>query len=130
MQEGRRDHIPILEWFIGIIGLALVLSSVSFLLYRSLVAEAAPAGIEVRLVQSVRTEQGYLATVMLKNTGGKSVASVRVVGVLRDGNSTPLERQFVLDYLPAKSTREILMLFPTPPSVANLVFSIHSFEES
>lgn len=123
------DEIPLSEWMVSAVGLILVLGSLSFLLYKAIVVERVPPAIAGRLMESMKTDDGFLAKVEVVNRGGEAVSALTVKGEMKTLSQDTVVREVIVDYLPAHSSRTIGMFFPEQPDPASLRITFGGYSE-
>lgn len=105
---------PLLEWAAGAVGLVIVLTSVSYLLYRGFEQKAAFPDLHVAVTGIRPQASGYLVTFMVNNRGGATAQNVKIIGRLR-GPAGEQSSEVTLDYVPAASRREGGLVFTEDP---------------
>ncbi len=119
-----------LEWVVFGVGLALVASTLGFLVYDGATAEDTPAEIEVRLGEPRRAGQGFLVPVTVVNGGGETAEGVTVEVTLEGGGAPEPERgEFTVAFLPRRSTREGWVAFSTDPRAGKLTARALGYEK-
>lgn len=96
------DSTPLLEWIVAGLGLVLLGSVLSFLVFDALANRpAAPPEVAVQVLSMESTGNGYRALFRAVNRGGESVQGLVIYGEIRR-SSEIIERSWVtFDYLPA-----------------------------
>jgi uncharacterized protein (TIGR02588 family) len=122
------DAIPASEWIVSGIGLILVLGSLGFLVYKGIAVEQQPPLFVAQWLETVELEDDYLVKFQVFNRGGESVSSLTVLAEMHSAGGKAIERQVNIDYLPAHSSRQIAMLFPTPPDQSSLLISFGGYQ--
>jgi uncharacterized protein (TIGR02588 family) len=122
----RRPY-PWWQWLVAGIGGLLLLVTVGDLLYAGLVAVGGPPAVELTVVRVEPTpEHRYLAVIQATNTGGNTVAGLKIEGDLRERDGTSIEHgEFTLDYLPAGSSRTGGLFFSRDPHSRDVELKLH-----
>ncbi len=118
-QEGSTDTgpsgMPLWEKILAAMGLALLMATLAFLLYRGISGVNSPPEITVRPLGVTPQQSGYLVRVEVRNSGGSTAAQVKVSGVLRRGAEDVETREATLDYVPQDSHRDLGLFFTQDP---------------
>ena len=110
-----------LEWAIGGISAALVLSMIGFVLYQGISASNEDADLKVAIVRIDETEGGdYSVQFQAANRADRTAAEVEIIGRLNSGAQTIETHSVTLDYVPARSTRMGVLLFERDPAAGEL----------
>jgi uncharacterized protein (TIGR02588 family) len=121
-----------LEWIVFGVGLALVASTLSYLIYDGATAPDTPPDIEVKVrVEGTRQgAQGFLVPVTVSNRGGRTAEGVLVEVVLEAGAAKEPERaELTLAFLPRGGTREGWVTFRADPRAGALTARALGYEE-
>lgn len=113
MSARKSQPIPTAEWVVAALGLILTLALLGFLLRSALDGSRRPPDISVAVDSVVRQNSGWLAFVTATNAGDATAADVTLEGAI-DGGSQP--SSVVLDYLPPRSSRGAVLMFPSDPT--------------
>jgi len=121
-----------LEWVVFGVGLALVVSTLSYLVYDGATAADTPPDIEVRVgLEGLRQgAAGFLVPVTVVNRGGQTAEGVLVEVVLESGAAAEPERaELTLAFLPRGGTREGWVTFRTDPRAGTLTARALGYEK-
>ena len=119
-----------LEWLVFGVGLALVASTLAFLIYDGATSADTPAEVEIRLGEPRRAGQGFVVPVAVHNRGGQTAEGVTVEVVLEGGGASEPERgEFTVAFLPRRSTREGWVSFSTDPRAGKLTARALGYEK-
>ncbi|HLM57124.1 MAG TPA: hypothetical protein VK422_13495 [Pyrinomonadaceae bacterium] len=119
-----------LEWVVFGVGLALVASTLGFLVYDGATTEDTPAEIEVRLGEPRRAGQSFLVPVTVVNGGGQTAEGVTIEVTLEGAAACEPERgEFTVAFLPRRSTREGWVAFSTDPRAGKLTARALGYEK-
>ena len=81
--QGKIKDAPLWMWGIAVLGLALVLGSIVFLLYEAAAGDSSPPNVTVRLDSIRPTQNGFLIEFRAINEGGTTAQGLTVEGELR-----------------------------------------------
>ena len=113
--QGEIKDAPLWMWGIALLGLALVLGSIAFMLYEAAAGDASPPDVTVR-VEAIRpTRNGFLVEFRAANEGGSTAEGVTVEGELRDGAESVETSDTTIEYVPSHSEREGGLFFTSDP---------------
>ncbi|MES2563895.1 MAG: hypothetical protein V4637_14365, partial [Pseudomonadota bacterium] len=99
-QKGRgSSDIPRMEWCVALLGLALVVSTLSWIIWRGLMRESAPPQVSLQVQSVVQIGNGYLANVQAINRGGKTAADVKVAGTLSNAQGQVESAEMTFKFL-------------------------------
>ncbi len=127
--RGRVEKNP-LEWAVFGVGLALVVSTLAYLVYDGATSADTPPEVEVRLGEPRAGGAGFLVPVRVFNRGGQTAEGVTVEVVLETGGSPEPERgEFTVAFLPRRSTREGWVAFSTDPRAGKLTARALGYEK-
>ncbi len=136
MKQGRKQETqklkdaPVWMWGIGLFGLALILSSIGFMLYQAGGGKPSPPDVTVQTQSIVTTRNGFLVTFTAVNEGGSTAEGLTVEGVLRrNGNEIVESSSTVIEYLPAHSEREGGLFFAGDPRQHELLLRAKGYEK-
>lgn len=130
--KGRHEehHATLLERVTGLVGAAIVLGLVGFMLYEAIWGGHSPPNIEVELVRVVPSGDDYLARIRVHNIGGNTAAGVIVSGKLvppGTAGSKAESASVTVDYVPPGSSVEIGMFFDARPNERTLQLSADGY---
>lgn len=114
------DPIPLMEWIVGAIGLALAVAMIGIILYEGLFVAGRPPDLAVTVERVQPVGAGWLVSFSTRNQGGSTAAQVRVEGRLTRGDAEPEVAEATLDYVPAGSERKGGLFFRSDPTVGRL----------
>jgi uncharacterized protein (TIGR02588 family) len=112
---GKAERKARLEWVVAVLGAALVVAALGFMLFEALAGDDAPPDIAVRAGVVTPFAGGWLVGVEVENRGGETVARLRVIGELRDGERVVETSDAVIDYVPSRSNRGGGLFFRNDP---------------
>lgn len=109
------------EWFIAVVGAAVTLATIGFLVYEGITDP--PGGAPDLTVEADSlTAQGskWVVRIQARNAGSETAASVRIVGELRSDSGVVETSEMTLDYVPEESSRTGALVFTHDPSGLDL----------
>ncbi len=117
-----------LEWCVFGVGLVLVLGTLGFLVYDGARTGDAPARIEIELGEpTAHGGQGFQVPVTVSNRGDLTAGDVHIEVTLEGSEA---ERgEFVVAFLPRRSTREGVVTFHTDPRAGRLRARVLGYEK-
>jgi uncharacterized protein (TIGR02588 family) len=104
-----------LEWVIFIIGLALVISSLGYLIYDAANANETPPQIEFKLGTPQLQSQHFIVPISVTNQGGQTAEDVQIEVVLENGGKEEERAELQIPFLPRSATQEGWVTFQTDP---------------
>lgn len=131
MDQGKDKKIkdaPMWMWAIAFFGLALVVSSIAFMVYEAAAGDSSHADITVHLDTTRPTRNGYLVKFRAVNRGGSTVEGLTIEGVLRNGADVIETSDTVLEWVPAHSEREGGLFFSSDPRQLQLQLRAKGYE--
>ena len=118
-----------LEWIVFGVSLALVISTLGYLLYDGATATEAPPSIQVRLGEQQRTPHNFIVQVAVTNDGGQTAEGVHVEVVLESAGGETERGEFVVAFLPRRATREGWVAFRSDPAGGKLTPRVLGYEK-
>ena len=119
-----------LEWIVFGVGLLLVASTLSYLVYDGATAADTPPDVEVNLGEPQPGGVGFLVPVTVFNRGGQTAEGVSVEVVLETGGAPGEERgEFTVAFLPRGGTREGWVSFRSDPRAGRLTARAPGYEQ-
>ena len=106
---------PLLEWLMAIVGMALVVFSVGFLLYQAVTGNETPPDVTVEMATITPTSHGYLVQFRAINQGETTAKGLIIEGQLTEAGQEVEKSEMTLDYIPARSEREGGLFFTENP---------------
>jgi uncharacterized protein (TIGR02588 family) len=127
-QQKKIDDAPLWIWIIGLLGLALVLSSIAFMLYESAMGDTSPPDVSIRVEAIESTRTGFLVTFRAVNEGGSTAAGLTIEGTLMNGTESIETSNTTIEYLPSQSEREGGLFFTLDPRQYDLQLRATGYE--
>lgn len=118
-----------IEWLTGLVSTLLVLATIGWILYETIITEDRPPQLTAQILKTERVASGWQVMVEVSNSGDQAAAAVEVKGVLMDGSSTVEEAEATFDYVPGGSTTRGGLIFVNDPSRARLEILPTAFTE-
>lgn len=104
------------EWLVGLVGLALILAAVGYLVYAAFSTPDSPPQLRLSVESVEPSGDGYVAVVTVDNTGPTTAAALEIEGTLIDGDGGVVETSTAtIDYLPRFSQRGAGLFFTRDP---------------
>ena len=104
-KQQEKDAIPIWEWIVAGVGLALVAGVIGFLIYEAFTGKRLPPDVKLSVDSVVEIRNGFLVRITAVNEGGMTAEGVIVEAELRSGTETVERSRTTIDYLPPRSEK-------------------------
>ncbi len=127
--EERTGTTTPLEWAAALLGLAVVLAALGVLAYQAATNGDGPPVIATEVTAVERSGGSYRVEVRVVNRGGHTAAQLKIEGSIEGAGGEPETSDTVIDYLPARSTRPVSLLFSRDPRRAHLAVRAVSFTD-
>ena len=127
-QEKIKDA-PLWMWGIALLGLALVLGSIVFMLYEAAAGDSSPPDVTVRVDSILPTRNGFLVEFRAVNEGGSTAEGLTVEGELRNGTESVETSNTTIEYVPSHSEREGGLFFTSDPRRYELQLRAKGYEK-
>jgi uncharacterized protein (TIGR02588 family) len=109
-----------LEWIVGAIGALLVGGTIAFLVYHALARDQTAPDVRVVEHRVLALQDRYLVQFRVFNQGGSAAAELTIEGELISPDGSAETSEAVLDYVPARSSREGGLWFSGDPRAGQL----------
>ena len=116
-------------WGIALLGLALVLGSIMFMVYEAAAGDSSPPDVTVRADSILPTRNGFLVKFRAVNEGGSTAEGLTVEGELRSGTESLETSDTTVEYVPAHSEREGGLFFTLDPRQYELQLRAKGYEK-
>ena len=126
---GTIKEAPLWMWAIGVLGLALVLGSIVFMLYEAVAGDSSPPDVTVRVDSILPTRNGFLVEFRVVNEGGSTAEGLTVEGELRNGTERLETSNTTIEYVPSHSEREGGLFFTSDPRQYELQLRAKGYEK-
>ena len=114
-QQKAESEIPLLEWIVGGLGLALVTGVIVFLLYEAFAGKQAPPAVRLRVESIEQSGSTYHVGLNVVNEGGTTAEGLVIEGELKKGDQQ-VERSFTtIEYLPPGAQKKVGLFFRHNP---------------
>ncbi len=123
-EKSQQEKIPLPEWIVAGIGVALVLLALSFLTYKALFLGTGDPEIHFKITDIASQQSGGLVLAEVSNSGGKTITAFQIIGT-----SGSEEHTVVIDFLPARSSRKFGMFFSSLPTKDEVTFTPGGYQE-
>lgn len=127
-QPATGNDIPVLEWIIAFVGLALVVGTVSFMVYQAIKGDSSPPDISLHVESISPIGNGYVVRIRAMNNGGSTAAGLTVEGALRHAFETVETSGATISYVPPHSQRIGGLFFTKDPRQFELHLRAKGYE--
>lgn len=119
------------EWTVFAIGLVLVVSALSYLIYDGATMGSDPPSLEVRLGAPEQRAHNFIVPVTVTNHGDETAEGVTIeVSMEQAGGQEPAVRgELTIAFLPRRATREGFVTFDHDPRAAQLKARVLGYEK-
>lgn len=117
-----------MEWIVALVGLTLVVFTVSWIIWRGLTRESAPPQVSFQVQSVEKIGNGYLVNVQAVNQGGKTAADVKVAGTLSNARGQIETAEMTFKFLPPGSPKQGGLFFAQDPRALKLELSAKGYE--
>ena len=125
----KPGDIPGWSWIFAAVGLALVVGTAGFMLYRALAGDSSPPELVLETEAVSSSGHGYLVQIRVTNRGGSVAAGLMVEGTLREGNATVETSTITISYVPSGSQRKAGLFFSRDPRKFSLQVRAKGYEQ-
>jgi uncharacterized protein (TIGR02588 family) len=126
--HSRQDDTSPWEWIAALVGAALVVTIVGYLVINALRGRSTPPQIEIEVLDVFNRGTSYLVEIRVVNRGESTAAQLVVEGELRRGPKTVETATITLSFAPAGSSREAGLIFENDPSGYDLQLRARGYE--
>jgi uncharacterized protein (TIGR02588 family) len=102
------------------LGLAFVLGSFALMLREAFTGGKPVAELTITVDEILRSNHGYLVSLVIENKGAATAAALVVEGVLSKGGQEVETSVLTVDYVPAGSRRDAALFFAADPGQGDL----------
>jgi uncharacterized protein (TIGR02588 family) len=128
-EQAKIKDAPLWMWAIGVLGLALVLGSIVFMLYEAAAGDSSPPDVTLLVDSILPTRNGFLVKFRAVNEGGSTAEGLTVEGELRDGTERVETSDTTIEYVPSHSEREGGLFFTSDPRQHELQLRAKGYEK-
>jgi len=127
--EGKNNDIPVWEWIVAAIGLAMVAGTICFMLYQAIWNAHSPPDVVIQVDAVNPAQGGYLVEFHAVNQGGTTAEGMIIEGDLSQNGQSIEKSQTTVDYLPAHSERRGGLFFSKDPQQFELRIRAFGYQE-
>ncbi|HYP27421.1 MAG TPA: hypothetical protein VE262_11950 [Blastocatellia bacterium] len=128
-EEEKLKDAPLWMWGIALVGLAMVVGSIGFMLYEAVAGDPSPPDVTVRVDLILPTRNGHLVKFRVVNEGGSTAEGLTVEGELRNGIESVETSNTTIEYVPSHSEREGGLYFTLDPKEYELRLRAKGYEK-
>jgi len=128
-RNGKGPEIPLLEWIIGALGLAIVAAVVGVLLYEAIAGDRSPPDVKLTVLSIAQRQNGFLVKIRAENNGGEPAARVEITAELVEGAKVVEASGTQFEHLPPHSAREAGVFFQRDPRQIEIRLQARGYEE-
>jgi uncharacterized protein (TIGR02588 family) len=125
----RESDTSIPEWIVASVGLILVVSAVSFLLYQAVTQNPSSPDVRVQVESVVPLRSGYLVKIKIINYGDTTAEGLIVEGELSKDEKQIELSHTEIDYAPAHAEKRGGLFFSHDPRQGELRVRALGYEE-
>ncbi|MGR3411126.1 MAG: hypothetical protein ACU0DH_12100 [Paracoccus sp. (in: a-proteobacteria)] len=114
--SGPPERTSALEWAFALLGAAIIVGTVGFMVWHGLTHPATAPDVVVVPGPPTRVSQGYLVQFTALNRGNSTAANLTIKGSLTTGNRTIETSEVTFDYLPQRASRNGGLFFREDPA--------------
>lgn len=127
--KGAAADIPLLEWVIGVLGLAIVTTVVGVLIYEAVAGDKSPPEVKLTVQSIAPSKNGFLVKVRAENTGGEPAARVSIAAEVWEQTRILESSATQFEHLPPHSSREAGVFFQRDPRPNEIRLRALGYEE-
>jgi uncharacterized protein (TIGR02588 family) len=127
-EEEKLKDAPSWVWGIALLGLAMVVGSIGFMLYEAVAGDMSPPDVTVGIDVVLPTRNGYLVRFRAVNEGGTTAEGVTIEGELSNGTESVETSNTTIEYVPSHSEREGGLYFTLDPKQYELRLRAKGYE--
>lgn len=128
-RKGEEQQIPLLEWIVAGLGLAMVLGVFAFLMVEVLTrSSSAPPLLRVEPVSLVTAGGQFVVEVEVSNSSGQTGAGVHIEGSLKQGGEEIETSSATIDYVPGNAQRRAGLNFTRDPRRHQAEFRVIGYQ--
>ena len=127
--QGKLKDAPLWMWGIAVLGLALVLGSIGFMLYEAAAGDSSPPDVTVQMDSIRATQNGFQIEFRAINAGGTTAQGLTVEGELKNGAESVETSNTTIEYVPSHSERAGGLFFKSDPRQYQLQLRAKGYEK-
>lgn len=120
---------PFLEWVIGGIGVALLVSCVAYLIYDGLTNGEKPGAITASVIDIADVGERHVVTFKIENGGSQTLSNLHISARLLEGDREIESARTIIDYLPGSSTQEGGFYFEHDPRTLTVEIRAEGYQK-
>jgi len=118
------------EWTVFAVGLVLVASALSYLVYDGATMGSDPPSLEVRLGTPEQRAYNFIVPVTVTNHGDETAEGITIeVSLENAGGGEPVRGELTIGFLPRRAVREGFVTFDQDPRAAQLKARVLGYEK-
>jgi len=118
------------EWTVFAVGLVLVASALSYLVYDGATMGSEPPSLEVRLGTPEQRPYNFIVPVTVTNHGDETAEGITIeVSMENAGGQEPVRGELTIAFLPRRATREGFVTFDRDPRAVQLKARVLGYEK-
>ena len=115
------------EFATGVLGALIVALFLSFLGYQAITGRDEPVELHTSVVRIEASPSQYIVHYRVRNAGGETAESVRVLGQIVSDGTTVQQASATLAYVPDSSDRQGTLIFTQDPRSRDLRLRVVSY---
>ncbi|PZQ53098.1 MAG: hypothetical protein DI570_24370 [Phenylobacterium zucineum] len=123
------SRTPLAEWIAAGCGLVLTVSAIGVTLWEGLTAGDDPPALSVVAEAPVRSAEGFVVPIVVRNRSAATAADVEVTGILASPSAPPQARQARFAYVPGRGEARGGLVFPTRPGASGVAVTIEGYAD-
>ncbi len=117
------------EWTVFAVGLVLVVSALSYLVYDGATMGGAPPSLQVRLGTPEQHAHNFIVPVAVTNHGDATAEGVTIEVIMENAGQEAARGELSIAFLPRRATREGFVTFDQDPRNAQLKARVLGYEK-
>ena len=131
--ENVKDQVlvkdaPAWMWGIGVLGLAIIIGSIGFMLYEATFGDSSPPDVLIEVGAVMPTRNGFLVEFRAVNEGGSTAQGLKVEAELRSGAEIVETSNTTIEYIASHSERRGGLFFRSDPRQYHLQVRAKGYE--
>jgi uncharacterized protein (TIGR02588 family) len=127
--QSASADIPLLEWVLGALGLAIVMAVVGVLIYEAVAGDQSPPDVKLTVQSITPLQNGFLVKVRAENIGGEPAARVPITAEVWAQSKVLESSETQFEHLPPHSFREAGVFFQRDPRPNEIRLRALGYEE-
>ncbi len=122
------ERTSFLEWTMAAIGLIVVVFSIGYISYQSIVKDNKPPDLVVEVDSISKQTSGYLVEFRVENKGDETAANVVVEGAIKNGGEDVEKKSTTINYVASGSEQKAGLFFTENPEKYQLEIKAIGYE--